>query len=271
MRATSSVLVSGLLLASVATADVIVKMKETTDLASSKPRVSTGSMILGADRLVMRWDDAKQEGHGSFIFRGDKELMWIVNDQAKTYEQIDKAFIDQAAAQLDAARAETQAQLDKMPAEQRAQAEEMMKKYAGAMQGAAGEMKLDYRKTTESQVIDGHRCTKYDVYQGDDLVSHAWVAPYADLGLTLDDGAVFQKMGEFGAKLTGPFANMEKRDYIPMHEVGGVPLLSQDIEDGKVTRETRVESVTRGSGPSSCYDVPAGYKLKPMPSMAHKK
>ena len=272
MRMASAVIaLSVLLLAPVASADVILKMRETTDPESKKPKVSTGSWILGADRMSIRWDHPSEEGRGGFIFRGDKELIWVVDDRTKSYEQIDKAAIEQMSAQLTAVKAEMQARLDQLPADQRAQAEEMMKKYAGGMQDVAPVLKMDYRKTGESKVIDGHACAKYDVYSGDDLASHAWVAPYADLGLSEKDGAVFEKMGEFVAKLSGPMASMKKKDYIPMHELGGVPLLSQDVEDGKVTLETRVESVTRGAAPTGSFEVPAGYKLRAVPTAAHKQ
>src|SRR6185369_9307049 len=170
MRTTSAAIVlSALLLARVASADVILKMRETTDLGSKKPKVSTGSWILGADRLAIRWDDPSAAGHSEFIFRGDKELIWVVDDKTKSYEQIDKAFIDQMSAQVTAAKAEMQARIDALPADQRAQAEEMMKKYAGGMQEAAAAMKPEYRKMPESKVINGHACTKVDVYSGDDL------------------------------------------------------------------------------------------------------
>jgi len=272
MRTTSAAIaLSVLLLAPVASADVIVKVRETTDLGAKTPKVSTGSWIVGADRLAIRWDDPPEAGHGRFIFRGDKELIWVVDDRTKSYEQIDQAFLDQMTAQVTAMKSEMQAQLDKLPADQRAQAEEMMKKYGGGMQDVAAALKPDYRKTSESKVIDGHACTKYDVYWGDDLTAHAWVAPYAALNLSEKDGAVFDKMSAFFARLTGPLASMRKTEYFPLHELAGVPLLSQEIEGGKVTGETHVESVARGAAPGGCFDIPAGYKLKPMPSMAHKK
>ena len=73
---------------------------------------------------------------------------------------------------------------------------------------------------------------------------------------------VFQKMGEFTDRLTGALGGIGKHDSIPMHELNGVPLLTQEIEHGKVTRETTVESVTHEAAPPGVYSVPAGYKLE---------
>ena len=267
----AAMMLSAVLLAPVASADVILKMRETADPGSKKPRVSTGAWIVGADRLSIRWDPPSGEGHGGFIFRGDKGLIWVVDDRTRSYEQVDKAAVARMGAQVSAARAEMQARLDELPTDRRAQAEETMKRFAGGLQDVAPVLKLDYRKTSESKVIDGHACTKYDVYWGDELMSHAWVAPYADLDLSEKDGAVFEKLSAFVAKLSSPMASTEKKDYIPMHELRGVPLLSQDVEDGRVTVETRVESVTHGAAPAGSFEVPAGYKLRAVPTAAHKK
>jgi len=257
------VLVLGVALASAASADVIIKMKETTDLALKKPRVTMGSMMIGADRLAMRWDDASLEGHGSFIYRADKQLIWLVDDHKKTYQLIDRAFVDQVAAQASAATTELTAAMEQMKPEERAKAEEMMK----GVPSAGGSLKPDYRRTAETKVIDGHTCTKVDTYWGADLTSHAWVAPYSDWKLTEKDAAVFQSMGDFVSKMAGSLVSTEKKDYIPMHELGGVPLLTQDVEGGKVTRETVVESVTRAASPAGSFEVPTGYKLQSAPSL----
>ena len=238
--------------ATAASADVVIKIKET-----ESKKVSTGSWVFGPDQLAMRWDDA-DESHGGVVFLANKDVLYVIDDKKKSYKQIDKAFVDQAAGQMSAARTEMQAQIAKLPADQRAKAEEMMKKYAA--EGSAA-TKTEYRKTSETRVINGVTCTKYDSYQGDELQSHLWVAPYAALKLTESDGAVFDKMGEFTARLT---ASAKKHDYIPMHELKGVPLLTQEVENGKITRETAVESVTHEAAPPGVYSVPAGYKLEPM-------
>ena len=258
-------------LTSAPSADVIVKMKESTDLDHKKPKVSTGSMMIGADRLAIRWDDPSEQGHGGFIFRADKELVWVVDDQKKSYQQIDKAIVDEVAAEAATMMAQMRAKIAELPPDQRAQAEEMMKKYGGGLQEVATALKPDYRRTGETRVIGGHTCTKVDTYRGEDLISHAWVAPYSDWNLTLNDAAVFEKMNDFVSKMTGQMANMEKKDHIPMHELNGVPLMTQELEGGKVTRETVLESVTRGSSPSGAFEVPAGYKLQPFPHGEHKK
>lgn len=264
------ILTIALMLASIASADVTIRIKETNDLGSKKPTVSTGTLRFNAVAMTTRWD-AKPGDHGRVIFRGDKDLLWMVDDGKKTYQQVDKAFIDQAAAQVTDAQAQMKAQLEKMPPDQRAQAEEMMKKYGGAVASAGGALKLDYRKSAATRVINGVTCTKYDAYLGEDLISHAWVAPYSAMKLVPSDAAVFTKMADFMQKMTSSFGKTARQDYIPMHELGGIPLLMQDVDGGKVTSETLVESVSREPIPAGSFDVPAGYKLEPMPGAKPRK
>lgn len=265
----SAVLLLGLALASTASADATIRMKITRGLESQKPRVSTGVMRLNSDCMATHWEGDGSEG-GRMIFRGDKDLMWVVNDGKKSYQQIDQAFFDQVSGQMADARAQMTAQLEKMPPAQRAQMEEMMKKMGGGAPGAAATKKIEYRKTAETKTIGGHKCTKYEAYWGDDLVSYVWVAPYSAMKLTPADRAVFEKMADFVTRMTGSFGPPQKQDYLPMHELNGVPLLTQQLDQGKVTSETLVESVTHGPVSAGSFDLPAGYKLETMPGAKGK-
>lgn len=260
------ILVLGLGFATAASADVTIRMKETRNPGSKNPEVSTGSMTFNANCLASRWD-AKDRNR--MIFRGDKSLLWIIDDGKKSYEQFDKATIDQMADQMAGARSQMEARLAKLPPEQRAQAEAMMKKYNRAP--GSSESRTDYRKMGLTRVINGQLCTLYDHYSGKELEAHLWVAPYAALRLSPGDGAVFQKMGEFTEKLTTSMGGSRKQDYIPLHELGGIPLFTQSLSNGKVTSESQVESVTRAPIPPGSFDLPAGYKAQPMPELhAHK-
>ena len=257
-------LLLGVALASAASADVTIRVKETDGLDGKKPSVSTGSMSFNADCMATRWEGAERE-HGRVIFRGDKQVMWVLNDGKRSYQQLDKAFFDQMGAQMTGAQAQMRASLEKMPPEQRAQAEAMMKKMGGPAAGGAGTARIEYRKTAETRTINGHRCTKYDTYWGKDLVSYAWVAPYSAMKLTASDAAVFEKMAAFVEKMTSAIGAPQAQDYSAMHRLGGVPLLTQQVKGGKVTSETLLESVSRGPVPPGSYDLPAGYKAEPMP------
>jgi hypothetical protein len=258
--------------AAVASADVTIRIKETEAPGSKKPRVSTGTMAFNATSMATRWErGGDDDDHGRVIFRGDKELLWIVQDGKRSYQTIDKAALDRMAAQVSDAKAQMEASLAKMSPEQRAQTEAMMKKFGGGMPGAAPAKRIDYRKTAETRMVNGHLCTKYDTYWGGELVSYAWVAPYSAMKLAPGDAAVFKKMAEFVNKMTAGLGRYEKQDFMPMNELNGIPLLTQQVEKGKVTSETLVESVSRAPLAPGTFDLPAGYKAEPMPGAERRK
>ena len=259
------ILLLGVGLASVASADVTILMKETRKLGSKKPEVSTGAMSLNSSCFATRWE-GKDTAHSRMIFRGDRNLMWWIDDAKKSYQQMDEATIDRMAAQMADARAQMQARLAQMPPERRAEAEAMMKRF----NGATG-TKVDYRKIGATKLIGGHLCTEYDSYYGKDLQAHLWVAPYSALNVSPADAAVFKKMGEFFGKLTSSMGGAKKQDYIPMHELNGIPLLTQEVDDGKITGETLVESVSRAPIAAGTFEVPSGYKMEAMPDMRRKR
>lgn len=261
------ILLLGLGLAAAASADVTIQLKKTDHLGSKKPDVSTGSMSLNANSFAERWD-GKDETHSRMIFRGDKNLMWMIDDGKKSYQQIDEATIDRMAGQMADARAQMQARLAQMPPEKRAQAEAMMKRFETGRPNAS---KVDYRKIGATKLIGGHLCTEYDSYYDGDLQAHLWVAPYSALNVSPADAAVFKKMGEFFGKLTAGMAGTRKQDYIPLRELNGLPLLTQDVDDGKITRETLIQSVSRSPIAAATFEVPAGYKMEAMPEMRHRK
>lgn len=262
------ILALGVALASAASADVTIKMKKTSGLDEKKPQVETGEMDLNASAFATHWNEAKGPEHGRMIFRGDKNVMWVVNDAKKSYQVMDEATIDRMAGQMSDARAQMQARLAQMPPERRAQAEAMMKRFENGTPNAS---KVEYRKMPGTKMINGHLCSLYDSYYGKDLQAHLWVAPYSALNLTPGDAAVFQKMGRFFEKLTTAMGGKQQQDYVPMHELGGLPLLSQDVDDGKITSETQIESVSRAPIAAGTFDVPAGYKMEAMPEMRHRK
>ena len=263
----SGILLLGLGLAAVASADVTIQMKKTDHLGSKKPEVSTGAMSLNSTCFATRWD-GKDEAHARMIFRGDKNLMWFVNDDKKSYQQMDEATIDRLAAQMAEARAQMKARLAQMPPERRAEAEAMMKRFDTGRPSAS---KVEYRRIGATKLIGGHLCTEYDSYYDKDLQAHLWVAPYAALNVSPSDAAVFKKMGEFFGKLTGAMGGAQKQDYVPLHELNGIPLLTQDVDDGKLTAETLVESVSRAPIAASTFAVPAGYRMEAMPEMRPRR
>jgi outer membrane murein-binding lipoprotein Lpp len=260
--ATTSVLLLG---GASAQADVTMKMKLTEDVGSESPEVSAGVARIAADRMAHRSSDDAESPANEVIFRADRELMWFVDHEDKTYRQIDRAAIEAFAAKMNEAMAKMKEQLAGLPPEQRAMLE---KNLPGMMPAAAAKPApaVEYRKTSETKSISGFDCTKYERVEDGRVDELLWVAPNAAIGLSAEDQAVFGKMSEFTQKMLsamGPAVAAEAGDeFAAVSKLGGWPILTQDLDDqGKVEDETLVESITHEKLADSVFEVPAGYTL----------
>lgn len=255
---------SALLLGGVsAEADVTMKMKLTQDVGSEAPEVTAGVTLIATNRMAHRSSDDGEQPENEVIFRADREVMWFVDHEDKTYQQIDRATIEAFAAKMNEAMAKMKEQLAGLPPEQRAMVE---KNLPGMMPGAAAKPapKVEYRKTAETKSISGFDCTKYERVEDGRVEELLWVASNSDLGLSAEDQAVFGKMGEFSQKMLsamGPAVGAEVGDeFAAVSKLGGWPILTQDLDDqGKVEDETLVESITHEKLADTVFEVPAGY------------
>jgi hypothetical protein len=67
-----------------ALAGVVIEFDHRTD-DPKKPQSHTGTMFLDKDRLRMQGDD-----HGA-IFRSDKQVLWVLDEQKGTYHEMTKS------------------------------------------------------------------------------------------------------------------------------------------------------------------------------------
>jgi len=247
-----------------ARADVTLRMKITEDVGSESPEVSQGVAYVAADRMAQRLESDGETAENDVIFRADRDVMWFVDHEDKTYRQIDRASIEAFAAKMNAAMGQMKQQLAGLPPEQRA----MMEKNLGAMMpGAAPKPapKVEYRKTSETKSISGFDCTKYEQVVDGKVEQLLWVAPNAAIGFSAADQAVFGKMGDFMQRMfsaMGPAVGKEIGDeFGAVSKLGGWPILTQTLGDeGKVEDETLVESITNDKLADSLFEVPADYK-----------
>jgi hypothetical protein len=85
----------------------------------------TGRVQIEGSR--MRVESLGTEGpRQTTIFDGGRQVLWIVNDDQKTYREMTKADMDRVGGQMAGAMAQRQEQMKNMPPEQRAMMEKMM-------------------------------------------------------------------------------------------------------------------------------------------------
>lgn len=253
-----------------ASADVVIKLTR-MDLSEEKPVATAGQMMLGSDRLLMKWEGEDESEMSHTIFRGDRQLLWTLDDKNRKYMEITREAMAETGKQVGAAMEKMKAELDKMTPEQRKIVEGMMKGGPAMGGGGSGATKPERKttKTGESKTISGFPCTKYEVFVDGEKEADVWATPFAKTGLRESDFAVFKQcMSFFDALMSqvklgdGSSGMLIAAD---PSAINGVPIRTVDYDhDGKPSSEMIFDSITRGEVPAASYDLPAGYEKKEM-------
>jgi hypothetical protein len=199
------------------------------------------------------------------IFDGAKQIIWMLDADKKTYNEMTKADVDRMGGQVQDAMAQVQAQLANMPPAQRAQIEAMMK--GRGMPGAGGPpQKTEYRKTTMDRV-GKWACQKYEGFENNQKVAEICTAEPAALGFAMADIDVARQLGEFFKKLMPQ--NAEQMVNIGRAEeqgYSGVSVWRKSTVAG-VETITEFTDVKREAFADAMFAVPAGFKKEDFPGI----
>ena len=249
LRTCAAVLV---LAATCAPASAGVVMEFTDRSPGETPEISKA--FVGADRARI------ESGGQVMIFRGDKQVLWIVDPAANTYMTLTKDGIPGMA---DAMK-ELEASLAGMSPEERAMVEGMMKRQAGGAPGmpAAAPPATTWKANGTSDTIGGHACRGWDGTRSGRLEEQICAAEWTTFGLTESDFAALQQLGEFMKTMTGPMTQQGQK---PLMEpaVPGIPLrsVSKSPQGDHVHEVTRIE---KSDVAGALFELPAGAKEQAM-------
>jgi hypothetical protein len=247
-----------------ARSDFVMKMK-VTHSPGKDAKVTHGTIsVANPDRVAIEFEDPQTSGPAHVIFRGDREVLWVVDDEKKEYMEIDREAAEELGGTVKSALSQMEEQLAKLPPEQRKMVEEMMRDNpAMAGQVGAAAPAREARKTDETRTIHGFPCTRWDLYVGEAKEAELWVTPYGEVGLEKSDFAAFTSMAEFFQGLleavgdipgAGELARQNPMDTISL--IDGFPVLAHHLRGGEVESEMEYESVKKGEVPASVFEVP---------------
>jgi GLPGLI family protein len=191
----------------------------------------------------------KQSSENSVtIFRLDKEMMYLLNNEKKEYSEMTftemETYAKKANKELEGKMAEMNEQLKNMPPEQRKAMEQMMGNVGMGGQNA----KIEVIKTAEKKTINGYACIKYAMKEGAKEIGSVWTTT------SVPDFSSMQKdMKEFGQRMA---AQMPKASEMvaAMKKVEGFPI--QTTIAGITTTVTKIEKKVIAA---SEFEIPAGY------------
>jgi hypothetical protein len=201
-------------------------------------------------------------GEGAVAIFKDK-AMYVLDPKSQSYRKIDKATVDQMATKLAQARKQMQAAMANMPPERRAMMEKMMGQLGGA--GGADEgPKRVLKKTGRTETVAGIKCTVWEASVGADKVEELCAAPTGSVAGGEEMMKTMREVGEMLKGFTQSFGAGSKmdNDWRDIETLNGVPIVTRDFRDGKVSSETRLTVARKESVAAGQFEVPAGYTEK---------
>jgi hypothetical protein len=221
---------------------------------------STQTNQIQIEKDKMRAEMTGQAGEKqAVVFDGAKQVLWVVNYDQKSYNEMTKADVDRLGGQMSDATAQMQAQLKNLPPEQRAQVEAMMKGRGMAGRGGEPSPKTEYRKTG-TDTVGKWTCDKYEGYQNSQKTSEVCAADPKTLGFAAADVQISKQLAEFFRKLAPQNADRvftlgsaEDQGFV------GVPVRRVTFR-GQQQTITELVDVSRQTFAASAFEVPAGFK-----------
>ncbi len=247
-------------------AQLEVVMDSRMTLPDGQTMEDTTRMWLGDEHLSVQMQQGAAMGINRIIYRGDRDAIWMVQDQMRSYKVMDRAAVEALAGQVHAAQRQMEEALARMPPEQR----EMMRNMMPAqMAPKAQAPSRELRRTAERREINGFPCVKYEVHSEGRLVRELWVTPWSDLGHRESAFAVLKKMAGLQKKMLeavhqGVPGAMGADTFIEFDQVDGFPVQIRQFENGRPAGEMTVQSIARKDLGPEAFDVPAGYRAEPL-------
>jgi len=184
-------------------------------------------------------------GNSVIIIRLDKELLWNVQPEEKTYSEITFAEIEKMANKSSERMAAMKEKMKEMPEEQRKMMEKMM---------GGGDEQVEVNETDETKTITGHTCKKFIVLKGKKEFMTLWVA---------NDVKEFKPLmadwKNFSERLSAMTARFAKGMGDVYKKINGFPMeTSVSMMGNKIT--TTVTKIEKRTTPANEFEIPAGYK-----------
>ena len=211
----TAVVLAGLF-TSLAVAGVYLEGKSSTDKETSKMYMSQNAM---------RMEVSGSDGDNVIIYRGDKDLCWIIKQIEGSYFTITRADIEKIGTMVADTKEMINQQMQQLTPEQKeqmkqavesmknmppAQREMMMKMLPDFMKDAmeaedgqsAAPAKKMYNKTKSSVNVNGFSATQYTVTKGSQKLEEIYMAKLSSVGLSKSDVQIIEKFADFMRAIT---------------------------------------------------------------------
>jgi len=199
------------------------------------------------------------------LFDEKAQVLRVVLDDQKSYVDLDKDWHKNN--DPTAVMAGMQKQLEQMPPAQRAMAEQVMKGRMGGMTQAPPQ--LEYVWTTDKLKIAGYDCTRVEGLRGPAKVTEYCGSTSDDFKLSDAEHRTMLDMQAYlrDFMITVKTSDNSMRAFQWDTKLDGYPVVTRCFNDGKLTLDLTLQSVTRKPLADSVFMVPSGFKRIEMPKM----
>jgi hypothetical protein len=233
----------------------------TRDIKTQSPD-GPASVLLVQDGNVRTSGD---RGNSVIIKDGS---IYILDDDEKTYRQMDRAQMQQMAGQASAAMAQMQARMKDMPPEQRAMMERMM---GGQLPGGMSSGKPDVwaaQDTGKNDTVAGRQCRVWNLTRNGKPFEELCVVPYPSLAGKENLEKAFRDLADAFGDLAQAMPNADAGAKGRL-DVKGYPIRTRSYDAGGKYRgsETVLSKWAEESIPAATFEVPKGYAKQSMPGL----
>ena len=253
----------------VATAEGVVIQMTRQDLPSGKPNPNGSIYIQGG---MLRQDHVDSRGHiDNFSIIRDG-VIWEVNTQARTYEKMDKATMQQEAEKLNTMLQGMKAQMASMPPERRAMVQAMIDRFEGTG-GAAAMPKAAFVDAGKDETSGSYRCHVWEMRVGDRTEMEYCVVPWNSVPGGEQAEAAWKQVAAmmkdmFSSVSLPGLAKMANDRMKVFSDPHGFPVVTRQISGGKPTSQEAVTSIEKQSIPADRFEIPKGFKqVSPLDQM----
>lgn len=233
----------------------------------------TSNMTVRVEDDRMRIDTEKNGKIEKIIFRGDKQLMWIIDSESKTYRELSVKEMEDVSKQLSDAQKRMEEQLSQLPPEQREMMKKMMEQQGVAFQKVFEQPPVE--KTIYTLSKSGQQVGQWvtDQYVGKvkgKTQEEVWLAKIEQMKLQKEFNTLSESMSQFFQKMfkkmpisqVPDFGIMDAKSRMEEGLGDGFPVQTINYVGGVPTHKSTVHSIKEERIPASFFEVPAGYEKK---------
>jgi hypothetical protein len=253
MKQIATTVILGCILISVSFAGITMT-SQFKDLKNAKAEPTTQTTYLEKD--LIRMDMKADKSDISIIFRGDKELFWMVDHKKKSYTEITKEDLEAIQKAAQQAIAGIEEAMKELPSG-------LSSKLQGIMQSKPEQKsEIIYNKVAVDQKVNQWVCEKYEGTRDDKKEIEVWTTEWKKLGLTESDLTGFSQMGNFFTSMMknmtwyyniGPEQESENM-YI------GFPVKTVNYEKDKAVSQYEITEIKQEELKEMVFEAPTGYK-----------